>query len=461
MSSGYFDDQVGPLKRAAIDAWMVSEGWVPSEDGDDYWGRSALGALESVSRPDENGDGGGDWGSSAALTEWGSNDDEDQYYRSAFDDIRSWIDERLNRWRDIPDGKDIATLVEAMRQASRALSTGVEKSDDTITGTGGITGDLKTIQENSDHMAGGMITAFKTNFLLQLGAAISGLHAIAVILGGHLAAQEMMWTGARTSVVDLITQSTEAFKAVAEETEVDWKVVLKVTGYVLAGVTLFATDGAGKAVTDLGLQILHNKLDEADKSTDKPSATYDSVKEAFARDLKSLDAKITRQEEKIDDNILQNLRQIRLDTGAYDLRRPPLLDVDDDSDLGKPGEMQIDPILVEEITGTCMPHIAQKLHAAQGHVDEAADTNVLLRDDTIGVSRSGPNQYLELRWLLWELLGNLAWEVKNSAKTLELAVQDIGQSDTSAKDALDKHAGEVRDSGGPDPWDEPHVPRGY
>jgi hypothetical protein len=462
MSSGYFDDLVGPLKRAAIDAYMRSESvgaW--QIEGDRYTLDSANGGDAYVTRPGEDGEGGGDWETDNFVADlFGV--DRDQEFKSAFDDIRSDVDKKLNRWRDIPKGEDLTPLVEAMRQACRKLSTGAKSSDGAITGGGEIAGNLSVILENSDAMGGGMITAFKTDFLAQLGKAVGGQHAIAIVLGGHLAAQEKMWAGARESVVDLIKDSTAAFNAAAKEGEVDWKVVLKVTGYVVAGVTLFATEGVGSPVVDLGLKVLDDALKEADESTEKPAPTYDSVKEAFARDLKSLDTKIQGQEERIDENIIDNLGNIRSDAGSYDLSRPPLLDVDDDSDLGKPEEIQIDPILVKEISGTCMPNIADELYAAQKDVDDAADTSVLFRDASLGVGEWGPSpKWGELRWLLWELLGNLAWEIKNSAKTLELAVEDIGQADSSSKDALEKHADDVADqgagtSGGPDdPWNQP------
>ncbi len=462
MSSGYFDDLVGPLKRAAIDAYMTSPDLgVWGIEGDRYTQDSANGGDAYVTRPDENGEGGGDWETDNVVADlFGV--DRDEEFKTAFDDLRSWIDEKLKRWRDIPKGDDIAPLVEAMRQAGRRLSTGAETSGGVITGGGEIAGNLSVILQDSDAMAGGMISAFKTDFLAQLGTAISGQHAIALVLGGHLAAQEKMWTGARESVVELIKESTDAFNAAAKEAEVDWKVVLKVSGYVVAGVTLFATDGVGSPAVDLGLKILDEALKEADKPTEEPAPTYDSVKTAFERDLKSLDAKITEEEEGIDGNIITNLGQIRSDRGSYDLSRPPLLDVDDDSDLGKPDEIKIDPILVKEITGTCMPNVADELYAAQKEVDDVADTDVFLRDDSVGVGARGPSQRMgELRWLLWELLGNLAFEIKNSAKTLELAVEDIGQSDSSAKDALEKHADDVEDGGigepggAYDPWNVP------
>ena len=62
MVAGYFDDQVGPLKRAAIDAWMKSHSQGTWQiQGDRYTEDSATGGGAYVTRPNENGEGGGDW----------------------------------------------------------------------------------------------------------------------------------------------------------------------------------------------------------------------------------------------------------------------------------------------------------------------------------------------------------------------------------------------------------------
>jgi hypothetical protein len=270
-----------------------------------------------------------------------------------------------------------------------------------------------------------------------------------------------MWIGARQTVLDILESATNSFKAAATGGGVDWKVVLKVIGYAVAGATIFATKGASKAlgVTDLGLKILQGALPSDQGKTDAPSADYESVMNAFTRDLKDLDTKITDEERIIRDNINDNLEQISADQGSYDLSRPPLLDVKDDSDLGKQSEIHIEPILVKEITGTYMPNIADELFNAKSDVWDTANLIGLIRDSDIGVGQYGPStEFHELRYLLIELLGNLGVEVKYSAKTLELAVADIGQADTSATDALEEHAQQVTDykigapGGTYDPW---------
>jgi hypothetical protein len=460
VAAGYFDDKVGPLKRAAIDAWMKSHSQGTWQiEGDRYTQDSATGGDAYVTRPNENGEGGGDWETDNFIADLFGVDRDDEF-QNAFNDIRTKIDNALNPWRWIPETDDFSGDVEAMRQANSKLSVGAVIEGGKVTGGGPIGGNINLILENSDAMAGGLITAFKSDFLAQLSRAVSGQHAITIILGGHLAAQQKMWEGAKENVVTIIDDSTKAFKAAAEGGEVDWKVILKVAGFAVAGATIFATGGATKAlgVTNLGLTILDAVLSANDKPTDKPAPEYQSVMDAFTRDITALDTKITDEEEIIKKNITDNLNQIRKDQGAYDLSRPALLDVKDDSDLGK--EIEIKRLLVKEITDTYMPNISDALFAARTEVDKTADLTGWYRDGSIGIGSNGPSsQFHELRYLLYELLGNLGDEVKYSAKTLSLAVDDIGQRDSDAKDALEKHAEEVKEkqigeSGGApnDPW---------
>ena len=183
----------------------------------------------------------------------------------------------------------------------------------------------------------------------------------------------------------------------------------------------------------------------------------------ITRDFTALNTSITNEEEAIRGNNSANLNNIRSDKGSYDLSRPPLLDVDDDSDLhraadGSYQEIKIDRILVREITGTYMPKIAGELATARTENDKTSDLGGLYRDWSIGVGSNGPSSELsELRFLLDELLANLGEEATYSAKSLQLAVDDIGLEDSAAKDALEKHETtsekKIGTAGGPnDPW---------
>ena len=80
----------------------------------------------------------------------------------------------------------------------------------------------------------------------------------------------------------------------------------------------------------------------------------------------------------------------------------------------------------------------------------------LQRDASIGLGQYGPSdKFHELRHLAWELLENLAWEVRTSAKSLELAVEDMEVTDSSRKDALERHYEKIKEHGRADAWSNP------
>lgn len=461
-ANDYLADLIGPLKRAAIDAFMCRGnlgglGWEITADRytNISVGSGQTGMTEEVTRPGADGEGGGD--SKTVIAMCPDRHDPGKYAND-FDAIRSRIDEAIQRWSSLPDPGEIVPLVESMRQANRVLSLGPSSTGGALTGGGAIGGNINLINENSDAMAGGMITAFKTNFLSQLGTAVSGQHAITVILGSVLAAEEKIWEGAQQTVLDLINKSTEAFNsAAAEGASVNWDVVLKVVGYALSGASIFATGGAVTAlkVADVGLDILSGSIPQPDdgEKTDSPGDDYDSVMSAFETVLRDLDSRIETEEQILQDNLVTNLRQIRADLPSYDLSSPPIIDISDGSDLGSvvPGsvdELRIEPIRVREITETYLPNIAKELKTAAGHVSEAGSLTSLRRDSSIGLGTYGPDgRYYDLRFLLSDILDNLQARITYSAEALQLGAEDIGMADSQVRDALEKFSGRVHDRG--------------
>lgn len=460
------DSLIGPLKRAAIDAYMRSDGWGPWkwQIRDDYYeyihpSAGTFGpTTEEVTRPDADGNGGGDWRMRIPLAP--DPDQEPGKYAPDFDTVRGRIDDALERWKDLPDPQVIGDEEESMRQANRALAFEAVAANGGVTGGGEIGGNINLILENSDAMAGGMITAFKSDFLAQMSKAIAGHHALTIVLGGVLAAEGKIWEGARQTVADIVVDSTEAFNAAAEQGDLSWDVVLKVAGFAVAGAAIFATGGAatGLAVAGLGIKILDAAIpaDGSGSDTEAPGGDYDSAMSAFEGTLDDLDTAIETEEKILDDNLSATLQQVGSDHSSYDLTRPPLMDVDDDSDLGAPSEILIRPILVKEITGTFMPRIAAELETASSSLITAS--LLTYRDSSIGLDTNGPSaNYYELRYLVYELIKNLSQEIAYSAQSLQLAVEDMQITDTEAEDALEAHARKIREEkvGMPGSWNDP------
>lgn len=454
------DTLIGKLKRAAIDSYMASNGWYVSETRYEQTG-AELDLIATVTRPGEDGEGGGDW-DGANLHDWfGLTDNHD--YEKAFPQIRARIDAALSGgWTWLPDPAGIAPLVESMRRANSQLAFSAVSTDGRVTGGGNLGGYLNLIVEDCGAMGGGMITTFKQDFLGQLSKAIAGHHAITVILGGALAAQQGMWEAARETVTDIVTSATDAFNKSANNGGGDWHVLLKVAGYAVAGVSIFATGGAATtlAVAGLGLTILDDSA-----GGDKPEAKapggddYDSIMSAFEGAFPDLNTHIDAEEKTLDANFRTNLDRIRADHASYDLQRPPLIGIDDDRDLhrnshGGYEEIKIDRVLAKEIADDLLPSVSDELNGANSDISDCASLSPLFRDSSIGMGQYGVGEsYYEMQRLLSELVSDLSGEARQGGLTFSLAVDDIGRADTSAKDALEKRAEFARTIQWGDPWD--------
>lgn len=430
---------IAELKRSAIDAYMKSQGW-HIDDGTKYH----LGDS-NVSRPGADGEGGGDW---SWIGFWDiGNDGQDAKWRAAFDAVRSDIDDTMRRWLDLPDTASLLQDdIEQMRQANRLLSF----SPSGGTGGGNIPGYLTGVNENLDAMSGTTIATFKAEFLLQLEKAIGGHHGITVILGSALAASNEIWIRARKTVADIVGETQQALDAYANGGGISWEVILQVAGYAVEGAGLFATGGAEIALKGAGqgLKILTETTTEKDKKASAPSGDYESLMKGFGKALEELSTAIKAEEDALADNLTLNTGKVRADQGSYDLKRPALLDISDDAQADI---IVISRPLVDEITKTYLPLTADELDSARSQAYLA--TYEAYRDGSIGRGSNGISaEFSELQWILIDLVRDLEWETRNGAKTLELAIEDIGRADTSAEDDLERHHREVRDGSGATPW---------
>lgn len=432
---------IGELKRAAIDAYMKSQGW---HMHDNNYSISSRSASFDVTRPGKDGNGGGDWDWNGF---WDIGDSgQDAKWMAAFDDIRGNIDSTMKRWLDLPDPADLDDDVEQLRQANRLLSFAAAGG----TGGGKIGGYLTGIQENLSAMSGATIASFKADFLLQLEKAIGGHHGLTVILGGAMSGTKEIWTRARQTVADIVDQTRGALDAYAHDNGPDWEVVIKVAGYAVEGVGLFATGGVSTALKGAGqgLKILTDASSKKDTKATKPSLDYDGLMKGLGTAFDELAKAIKVEEQAQRDNLVLNTNNVRADKGSYDLSRPAILDISDDSQADI---IVINRPLVDEITGTYLPNIATELTEAGSQAFQA--TYQAYRDDSIGIGSSGINtEFTDLQWILIDLIRDLSWEASNGARSLALAIEDIGRTDTAAEDALEKHARLVKEGSGHTPW---------
>jgi hypothetical protein len=447
--ANYLQALKGPLKRAAIDAYMKSEGWVvPGDANYPHYEDSDPDGQDTVTMPDKDGNGGGNW-QSGRIREWIWNGHNDSRFHAAFDQVRQRVDAALKPWEDIPDPTGFDRYLEYLRQANRELSASSSSSGGgAATGGGSLGGNLTIIQENSTAMSGAMITAFKSRFLLQLSNAIGGHHGLTVILGQALAGEQNLMKETRADVAEAVTKTTQALEAYAHGGSSDASFVFKVAGAVVAGVSAFVSGGATVYLSGAaaGLTLLTTVADHEEKAAKEPSQQdYAGLMDGLQTALDDINNTIKREEGLIRDNLTRNLHQVQADEASYNLTNP-IQNISDDSQLDEgPGRAIIhDRSLVAEITGTAMPAIADELGKAQNDVLNGWSGTPYYRDPSIGLGETGPYpQWENLVGPLWRLISDLEWEVRNGAKTLELAIEDMGRIDTDAQDALEKHAASI------------------
>ncbi len=436
---------VGRLTQSAIDAWMHDQGWRLYSDH--HYEISSRGGSSKVTRPGPDGQGGGDWSSDLLGSLFGLVDRDDEF-QAAFATIRQNVETIVAPWLDLPEPDAITPLVEQCRQVTRRLSGAASAQDGVASGAGELGAYLKLIEQNASAMSGELIATFKAKFLVQLGQAVGGFHAISVVRGADVAAQEGLWDAARTSVDRILTQAREAFDAVAAGSSITWNEVLDVVGWAAKGLKIFATGGVATAfeVGGLGIEVLKAGA-PAPAVTEKVQPTsYEAAMAQLKAAFATLNAQIREEERQLDDNLQTNLRNIRNDPSSYDLTQPPITEGD--------GILLIQRGLVEEIYRVHMPAVADELDAIGNLALASRTSTAVARDASIGIGASGPSASVSaINLLLYELVKELAWEVRTGARNLELAIADLDRQDARVAEELAKIVERISKGSSYTPWD--------
>ncbi len=434
---------VGRLQQSAIDAWMHDQGW---RLYDGHYEISSRGGSSRVTRPGPDGQGGGDWSSDLLGSLFGLVDRDDEF-QTAFGQIRQDIETLVAPWLDLPDPSSVSPIVEECRQVTRRLSGAASAQGGIAAGAGELGGYIKLIEQNSAAMSGELIASFKAKFLVQLGQVVGGFHAISVVRGADVAAQEGLWTAARSSVDRILVQGREAFDAVAAGGSITWEQVVDVVGWAAKGLKIFATGGLATAfeVGGLGVEVVKATA-PATTTTDKATpGSFDEAMTQLRTAFSTLNTQIRDEERQLDDNLQTNLRNIRNDPTSYDLTQPPIHDGD--------GILLIQRALVEEIYRVHMPAVADELDRIGNLALQSRTSWAVTRDASIGIGATGPSSSVsEMNLLLYELVKELAWEVRNGARNLELAIADLDRQDAKVAEELAKIVERIEKGSSYTPW---------
>lgn len=455
--------KIQEMKRAAIDAYMTFEGGMFVVEGDKYRQVGDGGLFEPtcyVSRPGEDGAGGGDWWSSPPMPDFLGLTGK---YQSNFNEIRSHIDALFDPWLDLPDPAKFEAELAKVRKVLSEL--GVEGGVDggMVIGSGPLAAALQSIIPNLDEMSGKTIGAFKLNFLGRLVGTAGNIRALGLILGASLVAERKVLEELRAKVLEFADKTVGAFAAVANTGnagEAAFSIVLALGSALAGAAAAVITGGAAlpAVLTGVGFTFVSSL---SDVEISGGGARYTDIMNALAEGLNNISEDLLRVEKEIADNLNRNYEAASGAKNYFDLSLSNAVDKD-----GKPkndgaptierpeqGEVIYKPELVEEITGIYMPEAARALDVA-GDGCTASMTVVAYRRENVGLAYYGPgDSFYKLNNLMRELLFDLAWDVRTGAERLSVVVADILNHDQGLKERYESVSRAIEQGSGIDPWD--------
>lgn len=451
---------IAKLKRARIDAWMRQDGWTVADDEYTYIGGGMYGGELHVSRPGADGEGGGKyWATGAAVIPHDQEDD----YTTAFGTIRSAVDEHLNPWINpkLPDPTNIRKWWTPLRDASVQIAAQATLNG-TITGGGAMDGLLKEFIDDCDKNSwkGATAETFRTNYLTQLPSAVAANHAVLAFLAAQVDAQRQMWTNARQGVVDVVVETTKAYDRVQGGPGFDWNLAFKIAGFAVAAFSVWASGGATAVVAagaaKVGVDVvteIHAQVTKQDQPD--PGTSYEDVRDGMPKALENLNSAILKEEREM----LSDLKKVYdavTGIGAkrpggqgrmagsrdtFNLKRPTLLNIDDDSDVSA-DTVFADPTTLKNAVDVTLHQIVTRLHDADTLIyplsvkDPWADFD---RDYSIGLGDCAVMwDWCNVAVLLDECLADLKKECSASGEVILLLLRDLKGVDVGSSESL-KH----------------------
>ena len=457
---------IGYLKRAAIDAYVISEEsyfleWYDIK-GDSYQKNTISENIgpgaEFITRPGTDGEGGGKntSGGSAELI-------------SEFDEVRNSIDAIIQKWRALPETRYGSTEINDWVKVSSVLADRAATIDGISRGQGTIGADILQARTWIGEMNGAVIGEF-SSFVSKLESVVGGLSDEVTLWGGALNSEIKMLEEMKSSVVETVIQGINAFNKVASDDSGDIDIALRVVETAVdaflaftAPSALAAKQGASGAVKCVsgrnaangsnfvlkGVSSLKNDSPGV-KEVDDYSSALEALREAF----KALNENVKKVEKGVRKTLNDNVKVMQENRDSYDVTLKPI----DSSGTGKQDGLVMNLLTVKNINAK-MYDIAREVRRAGNDIVLVSLSDCIFRHSKIGLGPSGPSKaFNEMRDLLSRLLLDLADDVENEAKNFELAAEAIVEQDTATKARLDQMAQGIR-SNRTDPWSKKAEPR--
>lgn len=450
---------IGSLKRAAIDAYVrdkmdsVVASYSCTEDEYVISAGTMNGGSYTtrITRPDENGEGGGKV-TTTTFTAFGYNKDTSEDMTEEFEGVRHKINSIIKPWIDLPDPKRIGEEVGECQRVISLLADKATIQSGKVVPSGTIQTTVNSIHEELVQMGGYTMEAFKSNIIENMGGIVSNLYAATTLWSATLNTEQGAFTKARESVVQTVKSSIKMFNDIANDDHGKLEFILEIAKFAVEAFKTFSGVEALGKVADTassGLRIMEKIKDDKDPSA--KAASYEDGIAALLGAFKDINRSITKVENAIKANIIDNMDAMGKARESYDLK----VKATKSSDIKDSDKTHIDQSRIDNILGDCRHTIIEQLDLAWTAIENIDMADCVIRNEHVGIGLRGPSpKFHDFKWLLHDLIKRLSNDTQNAFKNFELAIECIKEQDQLSKKNLDSMRGSIEDESGPDPWQD-------
>ncbi|WP_141014551.1 hypothetical protein [Nocardioides sambongensis] len=377
-----------------------------------------------------------------------------------FESCRSVVAEILDPWLNVPQTGDFDDAMASLNTAAyNLLADGVftdgDGTEQTLDGGSLALNDwVKYADDELTQYNGAMIEALDAQYVSRLRPTLSGQFIVASGAGTVVAGEQEIWRIANEEILEIATAAKEAFDAISERGEVDWKKVLQVVGAVAGAASLFVT-GPGALVTAItatrtisGIMTtfmpdpppaeeatisgrsVQDVCDSLSTATGKLATSVGDAESALLSFGIRMDGYVSDNRAYFDISITRDVRSFLEDDGAAYFAAGENLEV-------------LTPHLREIAPRFSL--IAESQRTASTAADGASTESRWYRDSALGLSYRGCYAgYSVLEQTLTSLCNNSATELDSVAQRLVEVSYDFDRTDEQIEEEIRRRTDEVR-----------------
>ena len=434
-------DQIGKLKRAAIDAWMKGQsvpvlGTFSISDG--HYSLTGPGASVLVDRPGSDGSGGGTGTQSQTVSAGPFSSPHttvsEADYTAQFDTIRARVDGLLEAWTELPTPSELEGYVEKCRTVSSRLSRTAWSDGGGVHRGAGTEIDslLREIDADTEDFRGETARSFRKEILYKLPAVLENHLSLTLTRGGAMYGQQKLWAGARSDIENLVSSTTSVLTAIAHDGNGQAKRSLEVVDMMLEGIKLFTPGAVGKGI-DLAKLGIKGATSSLPKEVTLDATSYEDAIGQLESALKTLNQHISAEELTARTAIKNHAEVTRNDEtrGDYDLENPDL-----------PGHsiIGLDAEKLRGIADSTLPSLAMELNSIADLNLSCSSPIAVSRDGRIGLGANGPGRDVaDFDQYIHNLIEEAAGDALDGAVHLTNAINDFQETEEEIIRRLNQH----------------------